>query len=433
MNPYAWTSDDCQRAAAILRRFERGHLEDALPSIEQMLRKPASSRTLRSAFERHGMGPPSSYLRSAFGDDFERTEVAPEPVIPDAVRRPAVVVVDDTDRPPPPVADQVASAGRRRPELDALFAAIKHGRPVSLEDLCDKLTLPPGHVRRLVEEARTGGMQVHIEHDHIGFRQPAPSDRIVDIGVPPVVGKRARVAVISDTHFGSKYCLRAQIRDFIQHAYDTGVREVLHPGDWIDGCYKHGLWELTHHGLDEQVQDVFDSLPRLPGLTYHGITGNHCGTFMDAIGVDVGDYMMSSFARQGRSDVKMYGNRGAMLKLHGAVIHLWHPRSGTSYARSYQLQKLIEKYSSAERPHVVLAGHWHVFCHVYERGVHGVACPTFQGGGSAFGKSLGGAPAIGGLILEWEMTAGETMRGFSLEHRAYFERERIHPVTEAVA
>lgn len=427
MNVYAWTAEDCQRAATVLRRFERGHLEDALPDVERAVRKPSSARVLRSAFERHGMGPPSSYLRAPNADAFEPA---------DPIRRPERVAVDDTDRPPPPAKNGAAmdavANGRRRPELDALFAAIKHGKPVSLEDLCDKLVLPPSHVRRLVEEARSGGMQIQIEHDHIGFRQPAPSDRVVDLAVPPVVGKRARVAVISDTHFGSKYCLRAQIRDFIQHAYDTGVREVLHPGDWIDGCYKHGLWELTHHGLDEQVQDVFESLPRLPGLTYHGITGNHCGTFMDAIGVDVGDYMMSAFARQGRHDVKMYGNRGAMLKLHGAVIHLWHPRQGTSYARSYQLQKLIEKYSSAEKPSVVLAGHWHVFCHVYERGVHGVACPTFQGGGSAFGKSLGGAPAIGGLILEWEMTAGETMRGFSLEHRAYFERERIHPVAEAV-
>jgi len=251
------------------------------------------------------------------------------------------------------------------------------------------------------------------------------------VPVPPTVGKRARVGVISDTHLGSKYCLRAQLKDFIHYAYSTGVREILHPGDWVDGCYRHGLWELTHHGLDEQVQDLFETLPQLPGLTYHGILGNHDGTFAETIGVDVGDFMVSNFAAKGRRDVKIYGSRGAMLRLHGAVIHLWHPRSGTSYARSYQLQKMIEKYSAGEKPHVVLAGHWHIFCHVEERGVHAVACPTFQGGGSAFGKSLGGAPAIGGLILEWEMTAGGTMRGFSLERRTYFERERIHPVEES--
>lgn len=51
------------------------------------------------------------------------------------------------------------------------------------------------------------------------------------------------------------------------------------------------------------------------------------------------------------------------------------------------------------------------------------ADPTFQGGGSAFSKSLGGAPAIGGLILTWQMTKAGTMRGFGIEMHAYPEKE----------
>ena len=95
------------------------------------------------------------------------------------------------------------------------------------------------------------------------------------------------------------------------------------------------------------------------------------------------------------------------------------------YARSYAVQKQIEKYSSGEKPAILLVGHWHTFVYCMERGVHGIACPTFQGGGSAFSKSLGGAPSIGGLVLSWELTEHGTMRGFNLEYRAYFEREKL--------
>ena len=290
-------------------------------------------------------------------------------------------------------------------------------------ELCDRLDMSPSKTKSLIEEAKSLGISVRVEHNHVGIQMPVPDDRIREIGVAPVKGVRQKVAVISDTHLGSKYCLREQLKEFIHYAYSQGIREILHPGDVVDGDYRHGKFEMSHMGLDDQAQDLFDTLPHLPGLTYHGITGNHDATFTDQSGVDVGHFISNYFRERGRNDFQFYGNRGAFIKVRGAVVHLWHPRSGVSYARSYALQKHIEKYSSGEKPQILLAGHWHVFCHVYERGVHAVACPTFQGGGSAFGKSLGGAPAIGGLILSWDLTEDGTMRAFCLEKRSYFEKE----------
>lgn len=311
-----------------------------------------------------------------------------------------------------------------------IHAAVKGG-PVSFSELCDALDMSPSKARAAVDEARASGMRIDVEHDHVGIRPTVDETRIQEIGVPPVVGERQHVAVISDLHFGSKYCLREQLREFVTYAYGEGVRNVIVPGDLLDGCYKHGLWELSHHGLDEQVDDMFATLPALDGLRYHAITGNHDETFEDTCGIHVGPYIEDRFRSRGRHDVRFYGRRGAWIRIGGAVVDLWHPRGGGSYAKSYKLQKKIEGYAAGQKPHILLVGHWHQYCHLYERGVHGFLCPTFQGGGSSFGKSLGGAPTIGGLIMSWDLTEGGTMRRFAHEYRAYFEAERVVDVNEA--
>jgi predicted phosphodiesterase len=245
----------------------------------------------------------------------------------------------------------------------------------------------------------------------------------VRVVIPPVVGKRQIVGVISDTHLGSKYCLREQLVDFIEYAYERGVREILHPGDILDGMYKHGVWELTHHGLDEQTQDLFETLPQKKGLNYRAICGNHDHSLTMGCGVDVGPFIENYFSARGRRDFHSYGNRGAYLKVHGVLVHLWHPRSGGAYALSYPLQKKIENYAPSAKPGLLLAGHWHSYVQMFKRGIHAFACPTFQGAGSEFSKSLTGDPAIGGLLLDWELTGDGTIRNFRSEYRAYFEKE----------
>jgi hypothetical protein len=101
------------------------------------------------------------------------------------------------------------------------------------------------------------------------------------------------------------------------------------------------------------------------------------------------------------------------------------------YALSYQLQKNIEKLPPARKPHLMLAGHWHVFCHLFVRDVVAIACPTFQSGANAFGRSLGGSPAIGGLILRWQMTEQRTMRNFRVETCWYYDHEMVQVIEGA--
>jgi predicted phosphodiesterase len=316
------------------------------------------------------------------------------------------------------------------PELSGTQTGAKFARlvelvrkPIGFAELCDRLDLSPNKTREMILQARAEGIKVRAENDHVGIHIEEPIEKVQPTRISPVVGQRQRVGVISDTHLGSKYCMRDQLVDFVHYAYEQGVREILHPGDVLDGQYRHGVYEVTHVGIDEQSRDLFETLPALPGLTYHGITGNHDNTFTESSGVDAGEFIEGYFRKHGRQDFKFYGNRGAFLKIRGAVVHLWHPRSGGAYAVSYPLQKKIEGYS-ALKPQILLAGHWHRFCRIEERNVHALACPTFQAGRSAFSKSLTGAPAIGGLILSWNVTRDGTLRDFSDEKRSYFEVER---------
>ena len=307
--------------------------------------------------------------------------------------------------------------------INSLFEATKK-QPVAFEELCDMFDMSPYRLRNTIEEAKKQGVRVHVEHGHVGLLHNKQSDDIKTVGPSPVVGKRFRIASISDTHLGSKYCLREQLKDFIHHAYSKGVRVILHTGDVLDGAYhRHGLYELSHVGIDEQARDLYETLPQLPGLEYHGITGNHDETFTLKSGVDAGHFLAAYFHKRGRHDLHFHGNRGAFLRVGGAVVHLWHPLKGPAYAKSYGVQKQIEKYSSI-KPQILLCGHWHMFNYCVERGVHGIACPTFQGGGSAFGNALGGAPAIGGLMLSWALTEHGTIRNFALEPRLYYEKEK---------
>ena len=379
-----WTDAHVKQAKTILGKYPVSQFRSALLEVERVIKRPVTLDSLHKAFTRRGLETPTHYCSK----DAHNPETA-------------------------------------RPELlDKLFKVVKKG-PIAFSELCDKLDLSPARTKELIQEAQAASIPLQVQHDHVGVKMPEPATEVQTVGIAPIVGKTQRVGVISDTHLGSKYCLRDQLKDFVHAAYEKGVREILHPGDVLDGMYRHGMWEVSHSGLEEQGRDLLETLPQLPGLNYRCITGNHDFTFTEGSGVDVGRYLTTYFRENGREDLHFYGNRGAFLKVGGAVVHLWHPKSGSGYARSYAIQKQIEKYTPGAKPSILLTGHWHIYCHIMERGVHGIACPTFQGGQSAFSKSLGGSPAIGGLVLSWELTKHGTLREFQLNYRSYYERERL--------
>ena len=307
-------------------------------------------------------------------------------------------------------------------DFSKLVDALKRS-PV-FDDLCSTLDLSPARTRNLLRRARAAGYAVRLGAEVVGIGHEDTSD-IRDVEVPPTVGGRFRVGVISDLHAGSKYCLRAQLRDCIERMYRRGVRDILIPGDLTDGCYGHGVFELKYSGVQDQVADLERMLPQKEGLRYHAISGNHDYTFSERTGLDFGSYCVGYFKTRGRNDLCFYGDRAATLRIGGTSVRLLHPSGSCSYAISYKLQKFVESFDSGEKPGILLVGHYHRSCYIYTRGVHAFAVPTFQGPGSAFGKSLGlGPQAIGGLILSWKLTQFRTIRSLQFEPLSYFKTEK---------
>lgn len=321
-----------------------------------------------------------------------------------------------------------APAGEVQDELvDRLVALSKKG--ITFEELCNRLAVPPKAVRELIEEAQRRGFAVDGIGEEVLWAKVQPRSDVIDIAVPKQATAYRKFAVMSDLHFGSKYHLREQLVDFVEQAYEGGARLIFLPGDLLDGCYRHGRWELTHHGFREQLEDFCRGLPQRIGLRYLGISGNHDQTFEET-GEVVHVAIENHFRANGREDLTMLGARGATVRLRGEgdpgrglLVEMWHPLKGPAYAMSYKLQKKIEGYAPGQKPDVLLTGHWHQSVYLNTRGIHAFSCGTFQGGGSAFGRALGGSPSIGGWQVEYALTDDGTVRHLKPHWVSYFEHE----------
>ena len=310
--------------------------------------------------------------------------------------------------------------------FDDLLKAL--GKCSTFEALCDELDLSPKLVRGMIARAKEAGYAICLEDGCVG-KGPKDSNGELVIKTPAPVAEWSSFAVASDLHIGSKHHLQANLEDFVDKAYVSGVRTILVPGDWFDGVYKFSIWEQSHRGFNEQVLRGVETLPKRPGLSWVGILGNHDETFETNSGIDAGESIMGAFRSHGRNDVQIVGSRGSYVRLvseqipRGVLVELWHPKGCPAYSISYKPQRHVEQYPVGQKPDICLVGHFHQAGYFTFRGVHCLQAGTFQGGNSSFGKSIGGAPSIGGWICHYGITAGGTLRSFSPEWIAYYEKE----------
>lgn len=388
----SWSPENLKKTIAILRTRTRDDLAQTIGAIAKALKGRVTRDGLQAAFARNGLKGPITYMRAVPNDSGHGPIAAP------------------TER-----TAQVS---------DAILRILNRKGGATLEALCDAADTSPKRIRAELGKLRARGVNVAKVHDGFEIVRKNEITTVQKTGIAKVVGKPACAGVISDLHFGSRFCREDWIADCVNWLYSQGVRLIYVPGDITTGGYKHSQFELSAVGLNDQTVRLFNGLPQLPGLTYHGITGNHDDTFADAVGIDPGEYYVNFFKGRGRHDLFMYGRRGAFVEAQGVVVHMWHPRGSNPYARSYELQKKIEAYAPGQKPNIVLAGHRHFFAYVLERGVHAFACPTFEGSGSPFGNSLKSGCHFGGMLLRWELTRDGTMRNFSHTLRSYYENER---------
>ena len=217
-------------------------------------------------------------------------------------------------------------------------------------------------------------------------------------------------AVVSDTHLCSRYEKLDELHTFYHICKKQGVKIVFHAGDLLDGngcMYRGNLNEIHTYGADRQIKYVVENYPKIKGITTYYTGGNHCLSFFNDNGVDVGLKIAEK-----REDIIYLGQYEGNIEINKVRFRVIHPARGVCYAISYAMQKYAEQIASGNKPDVLFAGHFHTSVYFWYRNMHIFQCGTFQGQ-TPFLARKGLNPAIGGWICKLKL--GNVDRVVALE------------------
>lgn len=214
-------------------------------------------------------------------------------------------------------------------------------------------------------------------------------------------GVHHRILVMSDTHIGSVYSPEEWHGIVSGFANDpaNGIECILHCGDLVDGL-KIGragtqIYELSEIGYEAQREKSVALMSMYKPPIYI-ISGNHDAYFKEFAGAD----LVKEVAE--RLDNMTYvGINSADIGIGGCTIRLFHGGDGNSYALSYRLQKLVESINGGHKPNILLAGHVHKFCYIFDRNIHAISVPSMQAQ-TKFMESHKLAAHTGFLVLDFD-------------------------------
>jgi len=389
MRSRPWKDGELASAIETLRRHTR-----AIEAIREHNKKWRTGRTVNSLAHKlraEGLGGLPDYLRIA------------------AQRR------DDI-----PVEDQVRQ----------LVDIVRKAKALSAADLCNRLDVSPRRLAQLVTTAQAAGFRIQAPTgDHVALDLSTGPDRnqVHRLPIEPVKD-RLVVAVASDIHFASRLHRRECLEDFVRiAAQDYGVRHVMVPGDVTAGInmYRGQLNEIEVATLEGQARHVIEGLPKVPGLAYHMIGGNHDEAFLKAAGAEVLKVVAGV-----RPDVRYYGFHSALVDVQApdrkdaVKFELHHPDKAGAYAITYHAQKEIEQIPGGMKPQILLMGHTHqsVWLPDY-RGVSAFYCGTFEDQ-TLFLRRKHIAPHLGGWILSCGITKTGALKEMTATWVRYFHSRR---------
>ena len=214
-----------------------------------------------------------------------------------------------------------------------------------------------------------------------------------------LTGKHHKIGVMSDGHIGSIYSPRdwhfAAFKKFEEEKVDC----ILHCGDVVEGVkisrFGTQIWELSEIGYKAQKAAAIEVFSHCKQKIYC-ISGNHDFFFQEYAGADIVEDICAELP-----NMTYLGNNQADIMIDGAVIRLFHGGDGSSYATSYRLQKLVESFTGGKKPNILLAGHVHKMCYIFERMIHAVSVPSLQMQ-TSFMQKKKLAAHTGFLIIEFD-------------------------------
>ena len=204
-----------------------------------------------------------------------------------------------------------------------------------------------------------------------------------------------QVAIVSDTHMGSKFEALDALKTFYEYAYSKGVRDFYHCGDISDGYYKTrdgSIFEQYVFGFDDQVDYITREYPKIDDCYTYFITGNHDASHIANGGANIGIAIS-----RGRNDMIYLGHNYAKVWLsEGVDLDLMHPNDGATATISYKAQAIIDKRTKKSK--ILAIGHYHKMAYLYYKKTHTLMCPSFQNQ-TPFMEGHNLVSYVGGYIL----------------------------------
>lgn len=274
----------------------------------------------------------------------------------------------------------------------------------SVESLSDELNIGVTMIRNTISELTNEGFNVKLENDTAVYSTVIQKANAVTLDVKKMSTGFYKFGAIGDNHMCSRY-ERLDVLNAMYDLYEKeGVKVVYNTGNWIDGEARFNKHDLHTHGMDNQIDYFIKNYPKRNGIKTYFVAGDdHEGWYTQREGIDIGKYAERKAKDAGRDDLIYLGYMEADVVLKAkkgeTVIRVLHPGGGSSYAVSYTIQKIVESYQGGEKPHVLLAGHYHKADYIYNRGVHCVQTGTTQDQ-SPFMRKKRLAAHLGGWILE---------------------------------
>ncbi len=287
------------------------------------------------------------------------------------------------------------------PGQSVSLEAAAHAPSARLLRLLTERNVSPAQLEAIVDQVQNPPPLAHNQHRHTWGR------------------KHLKFGLCSDTHYGSKYCDRKAIEDLYARFNAAGVSRVYHAGDVTEGSErrKGHSYECDAYGFNAQVEAAAAHWPKLAngGKTYF-ITGDHDGWHRDAGGANVGPFLEKL-----RPDLVFLGECQATVEFTpNCRLMLAHPAKGTSYAISYQVQKMIEALAGGTKPHILAVGHYHKAEYFFYRNIHAfqTGCLQRQTG---WMRRMGLSAHMGGWIIDLTLKPDGSIDRLQMELVPYYE------------
>lgn len=291
---------------------------------------------------------------------------------------------------------------------------------ITFKELCNILDSSPKKVEVILDKAKNLGYKLDVTGDIIyldkSVEKQVTKKQIVNI--PKTKNNVITFACISDTHFGSKHCMKEELKHFVNLCYNEyGITTIFHSGDCLAGnkVYKGQPAELETWSCHEQCEIFAEHLPKYKNLRYTSILGNHDVDFIKSNGTDPA-YIMSNM----REDVNFIGTiKGrCILGKTGIEIELLHIKS-SARTRSYGVeQHVFRSMAPSDFSEIVAVGHMHSQGYFEIQDSHVLMVPCWEGA-NIFTKYYDLHPSIGGVIVSLGLDESNNIVAFDPRFRKY--------------